>query len=153
MKNWKESLKEQLPLLGHRNWIVITDMAYPLQSNPGIVTLYAPEAYQDVVRDVNQLVQEAPHVRPNIYLDEEQKKMSEGLCEGWDAYRKNLADALQLEDVKYILHEDLIARLDEVSKVFNVVIIKTPLTIPYSSVFFELNCGYWGDANEKELRK
>lgn len=30
--DWKESLQEKLPLLGHRNWIVVTDMAYPLQA-------------------------------------------------------------------------------------------------------------------------
>ena len=30
--NWQTVLQEKLPLLGHRNWIVITDMAYPLQA-------------------------------------------------------------------------------------------------------------------------
>lgn len=29
--DWQSKLQEKLPLLGHRNWIVITDMAYPLQ--------------------------------------------------------------------------------------------------------------------------
>ena len=34
--NWQTILQDKLPLLGHRNWIVITDMAYPLQ--PGKVS-------------------------------------------------------------------------------------------------------------------
>ena len=25
--DWKESLQEKLPLLGHRNWIVVTDLS------------------------------------------------------------------------------------------------------------------------------
>lgn len=41
---WQTVLQEKLPLLGHRNWIVITDMAYPLQTKEGITTLYTSES-------------------------------------------------------------------------------------------------------------
>ena len=34
--NWQTKLHQQLPLLGHRNWILIVDSAYPLQVSPGI---------------------------------------------------------------------------------------------------------------------
>lgn len=36
--DWQTVLKEKLPLLGHRNWIVVTDMAYPSQAKKGITT-------------------------------------------------------------------------------------------------------------------
>ena len=45
--NWQTVLQDKLPLLGHRNWIVITDMAYPLQTREGITTLYANEPYTE----------------------------------------------------------------------------------------------------------
>jgi hypothetical protein len=32
------------------------------------------------------------------------------------------------------------------------LIIKTELTIPYTSVFFELECGYWNAEAEERLR-
>ena len=32
--NWLATLQKQLPLLGHRNWIVIADAAYPWQTAP-----------------------------------------------------------------------------------------------------------------------
>ena len=32
---WQTKLKKELPLLGHRNWIVIADSAYPWQTAPG----------------------------------------------------------------------------------------------------------------------
>jgi len=35
---------------------------------------------------------------------------------------------------------------------FNVLIIKTNLTLPYTSVFFQLECGYWNAAAEENLR-
>jgi hypothetical protein len=37
--NWQTKLHQQLPLLGHRNWILIVDSAYPLQVSPGIETI------------------------------------------------------------------------------------------------------------------
>jgi len=34
-----------------------------------------------------------------------------------------------------------------------VLIIKTELAIPYTSVFFELDCSYWAADAETKLRK
>lgn len=153
MNNWKEQLKEQLPYLGHRNWIVITDMAYPLQNSEGIQTLLAPESFETVVAEVKAAVDKAPHVFAHVYLDNEQHRMNDALAKGWSDYRQHLADALPLAEAQYIPHEELIHRLDEVSRLYRVVLIKTPLTLPYSSVFFELDCGYWDADREAELRK
>lgn len=47
--SWKKELKTQLPLLGHRNWIVVADSAYPLQTAPGIKTVYADSAQLEVI--------------------------------------------------------------------------------------------------------
>ena len=38
-ETWEAVLTRRLPLLGHRNWIVVADAAYPAQSNPGIETI------------------------------------------------------------------------------------------------------------------
>jgi hypothetical protein len=50
-------------------------------------------------------------------------------------------------------HEELIAKLDEAAKTFRVFVLKTNLTLPYTSVFLELDCGYWDSRAEAELRK
>jgi len=34
-----------------------------------------------------------------------------------------------------------------------VLIIKTPLAIPYTSLFLELDCGYWGPESEMKMRE
>ena len=49
-------------------------------------------------------------------------------------------------------HEQIIGKLDEAGKTFKVLLIKTPLTKPYTSVFFQLECGYWNAESEKQLR-
>jgi hypothetical protein len=33
------------------------------------------------------------------------------------------------------------------------VVLKTEATIPYSSVFIQLDCGYWDANKEKKLRE
>ena len=148
--SWQERLEEMLPLLGHRNWIVITDMAYPLQSGEGIVTLYADEPYTDVLAKTVGMVKKAPHVFAHLYRDKELEFISEDMVPGVDALKKKIKDICGPDAVS-VMHEDLIKRLDEAGKLYTVVIIKTPLTVPYTTAFFELDCGYWGPDKQAVL--
>jgi hypothetical protein len=50
-------------------------------------------------------------------------------------------------------HEDIIAKLDQTGSLFEILVVKSSLTIPSTSVFFELDCGYWDEAAEQRLRK
>ena len=142
-ESWQTELEAQLPLLGHRNWIVVTDMAYPLQSRTGVQTLYADAPYEEVLRFVDQTIAQHPHVSQIVYQDEELNALDETLCPGIDAFKESVASVLGKEAITYIPHEQLIARLDSVSQTFQVVIIKTNLLKPYTSTFFELGCKYW----------
>jgi hypothetical protein len=49
-------------------------------------------------------------------------------------------------------HEQIIDKLDSAGAKFNVLVLKTNLVLPYTSVFFELDCGYWGAEQEQRLR-
>lgn len=134
--DWKESLQEKMPLLGHRNWIVVTDMAYPLQADPGIITLYAPETFGNVAAFVMDRIRRSEHVFAHIYQDREQLALTEELCPGVTAYRNSLSKVLDgSEKVTFLPHEELISKLDSVSKLYQVVVIKTALTLPYTSIF------------------
>lgn len=152
--DWKQTLHEMMPLLGHRNWIVVTDMAYPLQTNPGVVTLDATsDEFSTVLRTVMSELAASPHVIPHVYRDSEQLRLDENLCQGITAYRAEVDAALGAgADMKEVDHEKLILRLDEVSRLYRVVIIKSGLTIPYTSLFFELDCRYWDAAREAAIR-
>jgi hypothetical protein len=149
--SWKEELKTDIPLLGHRNWVVVTDMAYPLQTMPGIKTIYTNEAYMDILDFVYREIEKAPHVKATIYQDKELLYLNEKDAAGIDALRGRMK-TLFGDKVIPVLHEDLINRLDEVSRKFNVVILKSNLTVPYTSTFFELDCKYWDSAREKSLQ-
>ncbi|KAA6330032.1 hypothetical protein EZS27_021213 [termite gut metagenome] len=148
---WKEELKEVIPLLGHRNWIVVTDMAYPLQTQPGIKTLYTDESYIDVLSFVFNAIEKEPHIKPLIFQDKELSYIEDKDAEGIELLRKQMQTLLG-NRVTPVPHEKLIIRLDEVSRMFNVIILKTNLTIPYTSTFFELDCSYWNSTKEEALQ-
>lgn len=150
--SWKEELHKDISLLGHRNWIVVTDMAYPLQSQEGIKTFYTGADYLDVLSFVLSEIDQAPHIKANIYQDRELMFMEDAEASGVTALRQE-ANKLLGEHLQYIPHETLIARLDSISRVFNVIILKSNLTVPYTSTFFELDCHYWDDVRQKNLEK
>ena len=151
-KDWKAEVERTLNLFGHRNWIVIADGAYPQQSNPAIKTIKIDADQIEAVEYVLQLIDKAKHVDANIIIDQEMAFVPEKDAKGIEAYRTKLNKIFQDKPVKSILHEDIIQELDASAKLFNVLIIKTDLAIPYTSVFFQLECGYWNAEAEKNLR-
>jgi len=150
--DWQGVLKKELPLFGHRNWIVIADSAYPAQSRTGIETVVTDADQIDVLKGVLTALDGMKHVRPIVFTDAELSHVPEEDAPGIAAYRKELAALLGDRPVQVIPHEKIIAKLDEAGATFRVLILKTNLTLPYTSVFLQLDCGYWNADAEKRLR-
>jgi hypothetical protein len=151
--DWKETLKASLPLLGHRNWVVVADAAYPWQVSPGVQTIPTGATQEEVVQVVLEALAATKHVKPTIYLDQELAYVPEDAAPGISAYREKLAGLLAGAQISRLPHEQIIGKLDAAGKTFQVLLLKTNMTIPYTSVFFELECGYWDAASEKRLRE
>ncbi len=151
--DWERQLDTLLPLYGHRNWIVVADSAYPAQSKPGIETIVSGADQLEVTRKVLDAVSASRHVRANVYLDRELDFVAEKDAPGVTQYRSHLDALLKNAAKETLLHDHIIAKLDQVSQVFRVLIIKTELAIPYTSVFFELGCAYWPAEAEQRMRQ
>jgi hypothetical protein len=151
--DWRARLNEELPLLGHRNWIAIVDSAYPLQTSGGIETVETNADQIEVVKTVLGELGKAKHVRPIIFTDAELKVVPEKDAAGVTAYREALGSLLGKNDVQSLPHEEIISKVDEAGKTFHILVLKTRLTIPYTSVFIRLECGYWSADAEKRLRE
>lgn len=149
---WQVKLSQTLPMYGHRNWIVVADSAYPDQSRPGIETIVVNEDQVQVLRKVLAAIKAQKHVRPLVHTDTELKFVDEKDAPGVTEYRKTLAGIFRGTDVDSIPHEQIISKLDEAAQTFRVLIIKTNMTVPYTSVFLQLDCAYWGADAEKKLR-
>lgn len=150
---WQAVVRERLKLYGHRNWIVVADSAYPAQSAAGIETIVCDADQTEVLRFVLARIDESHHVRPVIYLDKELAMVPEGDAPGVSQYRRNLSGLFGERHVTELPHESIIGKLDETSQKFRVMILKTTMTIPYTSVFFQLDAGYWSADSEKRLRE
>jgi L-fucose mutarotase/ribose pyranase (RbsD/FucU family) len=151
--DWEWELSRRLPLFGHRNWIVVADAAYPAQSNPGIETMAVGADQVQVVRTVQDAIAACKHIRANIYTDLELGFVEENDAPGITEYRRQLDALLDRGSCKQLPHEQIIAKLDQCAQLFRILIVKTDLTIPYTSVFFELDCGYWNTEAERRLRQ
>ena len=151
--SWQERLMEELPVLGHRNWLVVADSAFPAYTQEGVEVIATGEDHFIVLEKVLKAIDQSRHIRPHLYLDKELDYVPEQYASGMEACRKRLAAALKGRDAKPILHEELIKRLGEVAKTFHILMLKTTLTLPYTSVFIELDCGYWSGEGEAALRE
>jgi L-fucose mutarotase/ribose pyranase (RbsD/FucU family) len=150
--DWKHEIQQKLKAYGHRNWIVVADAAYPKQSNPAIETIWIDDDQLEAVAYISELVEKATHVDANIFVDKEMTFVEEKHASGIEAYRNALDNILKGKPVKSMLHEDIIKELDKSAELFNILILKTDLAIPYTSVFFQLECGYWNAESEQTLR-
>jgi len=150
--DWEDRLTAVLPLFGHRNWIVVADAAYPAQARRGIETIASGASQLEVLRKVMNAVSTSRHIRANVYLDYEVEFVSEQDAPGVASYKEQLEAILADSKHSRIPHEQIIGRLDQSAQVFRILIIKTEMTIPYTSVFFELDCGYWNAEAEQRLR-
>jgi len=149
---WQARLDTVLPEYGHRNWIVIADAAYPKQSAPGIETIATGMDQFEVLEMVLAAIDDAPHVQAVVMLDAELDRVAPADAPGVAEYRARLTELLNERQAKVMPHEDIIGRLDEDSRMYNVLLLKTDLTIPYTSVFIQLDCGYWSAEKEQRLR-
>ena len=150
--DWRSRVAAEMPLLGHRNWILVVDSAYPLQTSPGVETIETHESQGDVVRAVLATISGSIHVRPLIYMDAELPMVPDADAPGVSAYRTEIGSILQGLPISSLPHDQIISDVSETGKSFHVLVLKTTMTIPYTSVFIRLDCKYWSADAEERLR-
>lgn len=148
---WNQEFKEILPLLGHRNWILVVDKAFPLQNGEGIQVVYTSDSLLRVLDWVLNALNASTHIKPIVYTDAELDYLEPGQVPGIDTYRQSLY-ALIGEGSHKILHDSVFVKIGKASELFQILVLKTDEVIPYSSVFLELDCRYWGPEQEGQLR-
>ena len=151
--SWKEVLDADLHLLGHRNWILVVDKAFPEQSSPGMKYIYVEEDLLPTLQYVLKSVESSTHVNPVIYMDRELGFISEKQVPGIEEFRNRSLELLEGRSVKTLLHNEVFKLLDESASLFRILVIKTNTTLPYTSAFLLMECAYWDGEQEEALRK
>jgi|SRR5215217_1091175 len=152
-EHWKSKFYEKLPMLGHRNWILVVDKAFPEQNAAGIEYIYANENLNAVLKQVLSQVNQSGHVKPIIYQDKELNFITEEQASGVTELKSAIKSTIGNQPVQTLLHDSVFKKLDTESKLFKVLVIKTNEVIPYTSVFLQLDCAYWNGDKEVQLRK
>jgi D-ribose pyranose/furanose isomerase RbsD len=152
-ENWKTKFEAELPLLGHRNWIIIADKAFPQQNSAGIEIIYTDQNLASVLKYVDSAVAKNNHITPIIYKDKEFDFLKEDQAVGVTALKNEVTKILDGKPTQTLLHDSVFTKLDQSAKLFKVLVLKTNETIPYSSLFMQLDCKYWNADKEVELRK
>jgi hypothetical protein len=150
---WQVRFDKELPFLGHRNWILVVDKAYPAQTAEGMEVINTGEDLGPVLQYVMSSLDASTHVRPTIFRDKEWTYITEAEVKGAGALHTQTDDLFKGREVQTILHDSVFAKLDQASHLFKVLVLKTNAAIPYSSVFLQLNCAYWNAREEAALRE
>jgi len=150
--DWKAVVQSRLPLYGHRNWIVVADSAFPVYAEPGIETIVVNDDLPLVLKYVASAVSSSRHLRATIFLDQELQFIDEQDYPGVSELRKQILASFAKEQVSSVPHAEAISRIDEAGKTFRILFIKTTATIPYTSVYIRLDCGYMNEEAERKIR-
>ena len=153
VKSWQQKLDSELPMLGHRNWILVVDKAFPAMNAPGIEVIYADDNLLSVLKYTLSKIDFSSHVRPIIYVDKEMQFMTPQLENGVDAFRDSLKHIVNNQTLHPELHDSVFTKIQKTSDLFKVLVIKTNGNRAYSSVFLQLDCAYWNSEQEGQLRK
>ncbi len=152
-ETWQSTVEKKLPLLGHRNWVLVVDKAFPDQTAAGIQTVSTGAAMAEVLRFVQRQLAASPHVKPIVYRDAELAYMTDSLSPGISLAEEKIRTVLGTQPVNAILHEAVFGKMSAAAGTFSVLVLKTESLHPYTSVFFELDCAYWSSEKENVLRR
>lgn len=151
--NWKSSVDHQVSQLGYRNWIVIAEASFPAHSRSGVSQVNSNAEIPEVVDYVLNALERTQHVKPNIYLTREVRAVENDVAPGIDALKVQIKEALHGHESTEIDQQSLLTLIESAQSNFDVLVIRTQTALPYTSVFLELQPGYWDAESEKELRQ
>jgi len=149
---WGGMISREIDALGIQNWIIIAESSFPVVSRRGVRTVVVdaeiPELLDYVVNDLER----SEKVTPSFNTARELPFVSNDRAPGIEQFRKDLKTALHGHEVRELDYRSLSLLAHSESSKFAVLVLKSRTSLPYSSVFIELDSGYWDRELEDELR-
>lgn len=149
---WQAEIDSRVKQLGYRNWIVVSEASFPAHSRPGIVQINAQGEIPEVTDYVLRSLEQTENLRPKIYMARELGAVENDFAPGIDNFRKVIQPALHGHETTQLDQSSLLTLLNDASRSFEITLIRTSTALPYSSVFVELQPGYWDADSESRLR-
>lgn len=150
--SWQAAVQRQAGQLGYRNWIVIAEASFPAHNRPGIRQVNADMEIPETLDYVLTALEQTENVRPQVYVTRELRSVENDFAPGIDELRRKLQDAKHGHETTELDQQSLLTLLEDANRSFDVLVIRTPTALPYTSVFLELQPGYWDVESETHLR-
>ena len=150
---WRGAVDRQAAQLGYRNWIVIAEASFPAQSRAGVHQVMAPVEIPEALDYVLHALEQTEDVHPQIYVTRELRALENDYAPGIDEHRKCLRNSLHGRETTELDQQSLLTLIEDANRSFDVLVIRTQSALPYSSVFLELQPGYWDADSEARLRE
>lgn len=151
--SWQGAVNRQASQLGYRNWIIIAEASFPAHNRPGFRQVNASAEVPEALDYVLNTLEKTEHVRPRVYLPRELRSVENDFAPGIDELRKRIHASLHGHEANELDQQSLLTLLEDASRNFDVLVVRTPTALPYSSVFLELQPGYWDAESETRLRE
>jgi len=152
-RSWQAAVDRQAAQLGYRNWIVIAEASFPAHNRPGLRQVSAPVEVPEALDYVLNVLEETENVRANIYVTREVRAVENDFAPGIDEYRKRVKTAFHGHETTELDQQSLLTLLEDANRNFDVLVVRTSSALPYTSVFLELQPGYWDVDSETRLRE
>jgi D-ribose pyranose/furanose isomerase RbsD len=150
---WKGAIDSQVAQLGYGNWIVIVEAAFPAHNRIGTRQVNSYRPIPEVLDEVLRTLEKTEHVRPRIYLPLELDAVENDYAPGIADYRRELEFALHGYETVRAEQDSLVTLALDAQRSLDVLVIRSSTALPYSSVFLELQPGYWDGDSESRLRQ
>lgn len=150
---WGEVVSREVNALGIQNWVIVAESSFPVVSRRGVRTLVIDAEVPAVVDYVVKELEKSETVVPSFSTARELPFVKNDNAPGIDEFRKLLKASLQGHQVREMEHRSLTLLAHSDSAKYAVLVLKTKSALPYSSVFIELDSGYWDRASEAKLRR
>ena len=149
---WGEVVSREINALGIQNWIIVAESSFPVVSRRGVRTLVVDAEVPEVVDYVVNELEKSETVTPSFSTARELPFVKNDNAPGIDQFRGLLKQALHGHQVREMEHRSLSLLAHSDSAKYAVLVLKTKSALPYSSVFIELDSGYWDRDSEDKLR-
>lgn len=152
-RDWQAAVANQAAQLGYRNWIVIAEASFPAYSRAGLRQVSANVEIPEALNYVLASLEQTQTVRPQIYLPREMRSLENDYAPGIEQHRKRMTAALHGHETTELDQQSLLTLMKDANQSFDVLVIRTTTALPYTSVFMELQPGYWDAESEIRLRE
>lgn len=150
---WINNLNQEVTRLGAKNWIVVSDAAYAMPNDLNVRTVMVDTDIDEALEMLFQQMESLGHVWARSYKLREFDHLNEELAPGVNGLKTRLNKVLSYRKTQQISFKTAEALLQTAAQDYQVLVIKTNTAYPYSSVYLELDSGYWTAESEQSLRE